>query len=447
MNETSGSSRHAVSSASALSQSVYGWALITCIAVASSFVVLVLTGKFDTAFEKIRSGLANVGVEQSSDASSSVTPEAEENTSEIEAIQDGSTPTFDIVRVEPTGEAVMAGVALPNNQIQIVSDGEIIAEAKANGSGEWALVLETAFAPGGHSISIRTISAKGEAQALSEEQVTIGVPNAPTESAIVMLDSPGEPSAIWQSPSKIIRPTVTSPEEEALELEGLGDPKAEPNQKTPEQSIEQATAPSSEKPDEDAGTNTDIPDAIVTVEAIETETDGTLFAAGASNPDTMVRVYFDEVLIGQTTTDSIGRWRLSTQHLLTNDSYAVRVDQVDSQTGEVRARRAVPFYDAMALELVHPIETQTGAEIEKSLNLQSAEGEGSTSIQGQTFKSEIVIVNKGDSLWSISRRLLGRGIRYTTLYDANESQISDPSVVFPGQVFVVPDEELPATQN
>lgn len=441
MNETSGSSRHVVSSANALSQSVYGWALITCIAVASSFVVLVLTGKFDTAFDKIRSGLANVGVEQSSDAPSSVAPEAEENASEIDIIPDITTPTFDIVRVEPTGEAVMAGVALPNNQIQIVSDGEIIAEAKANGSGEWALVLETAFAPGGHSISIRTISAKGEVQAVSEEQVTIGVPSAPTESAIVMLDSRGEPSTIWQSPTKNIRPTVTLPEDEALELERLGDPKV------PEQSIEQATAPSSEKRDEDAGANTDIPDAIITVEVIETETDGTLFAAGASNPDTMVRLYFDEELIGQTTTDSIGRWRLSTQHLLINDSYTVRVDQVDSQTGEVQARRAVPFYDTVALELVDPIETQTGAEIEKSLNLQSAEGEGSTRIRGQTFKSEIVIVNKGDSLWSISRRLLGRGIRYTTLYDANESQISDPSVVFPGQVFVVPDEELPATQN
>lgn len=49
-----------------------------------------------------------------------------------------------------------------------------------------------------------------------------------------------------------------------------------------------------------------------------------------------------------------------------------------------------------------------------------------------------VIIRRGDNLWRISRRMLGRGIRYTVIYEANRDQISDPDLIFPGQVFDVP---------
>lgn len=49
-----------------------------------------------------------------------------------------------------------------------------------------------------------------------------------------------------------------------------------------------------------------------------------------------------------------------------------------------------------------------------------------------------VIIRRGDNLWRISRRMLGRGIRYTVIYEANRDQIRDPSLIFPGQVFDVP---------
>jgi nucleoid-associated protein YgaU len=49
-----------------------------------------------------------------------------------------------------------------------------------------------------------------------------------------------------------------------------------------------------------------------------------------------------------------------------------------------------------------------------------------------------VTVVRGDSLWRISRRLLGSGNRYTQIYEANASQIRDPRKIFPGQIFVAP---------
>lgn len=47
-------------------------------------------------------------------------------------------------------------------------------------------------------------------------------------------------------------------------------------------------------------------------------------------------------------------------------------------------------------------------------------------------------VVRGDSLWRISRKVFGHGIRYTLIYEANADQIRDPSLIYPGQVFVLP---------
>ncbi|MDQ6435137.1 LysM peptidoglycan-binding domain-containing protein [Mesorhizobium sp. LHD-90] len=49
-----------------------------------------------------------------------------------------------------------------------------------------------------------------------------------------------------------------------------------------------------------------------------------------------------------------------------------------------------------------------------------------------------VIIRRGDSLWRISRRVYGHGLRYSTIYLANQHQIDDPDRIYPGQVFAVP---------
>ena len=51
-----------------------------------------------------------------------------------------------------------------------------------------------------------------------------------------------------------------------------------------------------------------------------------------------------------------------------------------------------------------------------------------------------VIIRRGDTLWRISRRVYGRGTRYSTIYLANQGQIRDPDRIWPGQVFKVPDK-------
>ena len=58
-----------------------------------------------------------------------------------------------------------------------------------------------------------------------------------------------------------------------------------------------------------------------------------------------------------------------------------------------------------------------------------------------------VIIRRGDTLWQISRRVYGQGVRYTTIYLANEDQIRNPDVIQPGQIFGVPDAALPDAEE
>jgi nucleoid-associated protein YgaU len=58
-----------------------------------------------------------------------------------------------------------------------------------------------------------------------------------------------------------------------------------------------------------------------------------------------------------------------------------------------------------------------------------------------------VIIRRGDTLWQISRRVYGQGVRYTTIYLANEDQINNPDVIQPGQIFGVPEEFRPDAEE
>jgi len=54
------------------------------------------------------------------------------------------------------------------------------------------------------------------------------------------------------------------------------------------------------------------------------------------------------------------------------------------------------------------------------------------------YASGKAIIRSGDNLWTISRRVYGEGVRYTTIYTANQGQIRNPHLIYPGQVFDLP---------
>ena len=55
------------------------------------------------------------------------------------------------------------------------------------------------------------------------------------------------------------------------------------------------------------------------------------------------------------------------------------------------------------------------------------------------YKKKKIIVEDGNSLWRIARKTLGGGILYAEIYKYNKKKIKDPNLIFPGQVFNIPN--------
>lgn len=174
------------------------------------------------------------------------------------------------------------------------------------------------------------------------------------------------------------------------------------------------------------------PATSVTVEAVEVEGDK-LFVAGASLPNALIRVYVDDDLVGQTEAGGTGRWVVEARRALEAGQYRVRADQVAADSGLVLARAAVPF-ERMADDpvLLPVVTTGTASGVGVAQGTATATG---------AVRAKRVIIRKGDNLWQISRRLYGRGVRFSTIYQANAQEIENPNLIFPGQVFILPESD------
>ncbi len=131
----------------------------------------------------------------------------------------------------------------------------------------------------------------------------------------------------------------------------------------------------------------------------------TVIINGRANPEAQVRVYLDNKFIGSTVANSDGDWTLSPDDVLSPGEHVLRVDQVVDE-GNVQVRLEVPFDRSRALDL--------------------------KTVSGQ------IVVQPGNSLWHISRKVFGAGFHYTTIFNANQSQIKNPDLIYPGQVFELP---------
>lgn len=47
-------------------------------------------------------------------------------------------------------------------------------------------------------------------------------------------------------------------------------------------------------------------------------------------------------------------------------------------------------------------------------------------------------VVRGDTLWGIAKKLLGDGSRWREIYNLNQDKISNPNLIYPGQVLTIP---------
>jgi len=230
-----------------------------------------------------------------------------------------------------------------------------------------------------------------------------------------------------------------------------------------------------------------VPAAKVVVEAVEID-GNKIFVAGIADAGRRVRAYANEILLGDAKTSPDGHFLVEANHDLPVGTYTVRVDALDADGVKVVARATVPFErePGEAMAAVAPAEAakpgaESPAEVaaaqpeappaaaqapadtssaepapepkpaattppasEKPAEMASAtppaDGIPETVSPKLEHADSAVIIRRHDTLWRISRRVYGHGIRYSTIYLANQDQISDPDKIWPGQVFKLPEK-------
>jgi len=61
--------------------------------------------------------------------------------------------------------------------------------------------------------------------------------------------------------------------------------------------------------------------------------------------------------------------------------------------------------------------------------------------------AQVYVVQAGDSLWSIARHFYGNPLMWSHIYDANQSQIHDPNLIYQGQKLTIPPAGTTSTRT
>jgi nucleoid-associated protein YgaU len=304
-------------------------------------------------------------------------------------------PAFDVARIEPTGEAVIAGRTTPGATVELLRNGELHDRAVADQSGQFVMVPRK-LPSGTYHLTLRSTEPGGN-QVTSKQSVAVAIEPKPTDPPVVALITPNQPTVILSQPD----------------------------------SPKQATGS-------------------VIVEAVEIEPGGKFHVSGRARAGAAVRLYLNDSFIAPVTTGADGHFVVTINEGVAPGSYRVRVDELESNSGAVRTRAEVPF------NVPDPVATGSlpaQATASKRPDIATAQqpklaAAAATVLPSGGSPSVVVVpkiatttVSRGDSLWRISQLTYGVGTRYATIYKANRAQIRNPNLIYPGQIFVMPARE------
>ncbi len=214
-------------------------------------------------------------------------------------------PSFDVVRIEPDGDVVMAGRAPPGWQI-IVRDGEReVGRATANARGEWVLLPDRKVAPGSRQFRLTARSPDGRELGADSVVVLVVPERQPPTGAPASAKKPSPPLA------------VALPEKPGGRARLLQAPTSTP-------------APEPE------------PGPKIAIDLIEIEGDGRVAVSGHADAGAVVRVYLNEAVLGDARAGADGVWRLTPEQRIRPGSYTLRADRIGGD-GAVLARIEVGF--------------------------------------------------------------------------------------------------------
>ena len=141
---------------------------------------------------------------------------------------------------------------------------------------------------------------------------------------------------------------------------------------------------------------------------------GNVILSGRSNPDGLVRFYVNNEAISAAKTDDTGYWETDLSDVIPG-TYTLRIDELGSR-GNVVSRLESPFKREDREKLAALIVPSSSP-----------------------VRINIVTVQPGNTLWAIARKRYGDGLLYVRVFEANRDKIKDPDLIYPGQLFDLPD--------
>ncbi|MEM9910153.1 MAG: peptidoglycan-binding protein [Pseudomonadota bacterium] len=365
-------------------------------------------------------------------------------------IEEQQTPEITTFRLYPDGQMLVAGRSFPGWETMVRLDADVIATFLPEGNGEFVefFTVDPSDDPRVLSLSARSPET-GEDIASDAEIIIAPLPAIPSLESDVTTElgaddelaslSPdtdqsdtqdGDGSDTSQDPVSLDEPeTAALPSEKSdAGADQSAEDLAQENTKdvageTPAEASDQATRQaavllsdeegislvqsSSGEPSEAASQNAT---SEVVLDTISYSPDGDVELTGRAAGDGFIRVYVDNAPILTSPIEDDGRWRSSLPKL-DSGVYTLRVDEVAAD-GTVLSRVETPFQREDADVLADAMEPERSV--------------------------QAIIVQPGFTLWGISRERYGDGFAYVRIFEANRDLIRDPDLIYPGQVFSLP---------
>lgn len=279
-----------------------------------------------------------------------------------ENVGEAADPDFDVVRVEATGDAVMAGVAEPGATIVVTSGDDVVGETVADDASSWVIVTEDPLDPGAHELRLTSENGHGETTQ-SDTVVVVSVPQDPVDGET------GDVLTLMMNDEDSGEVEVIQGGDDGIGISGGGD---------------------------------------LALESLSYDEEGNVSMGGQATAGDTIVVYVDDRVAGVADVED-GEWTVALDESVDEGTHALRVDEVNEE-GDVVARLETPFVRAVFI---------------------MAEA-----------SDQLIVIQPGNNLWRIARRSYGRGILYTLIYEANRNQIADPDLIYPGQIFVMPQDRV-----
>ena len=318
------------------------------------------------------------------------------------------TPSFDVVRVETDGAAMIAGSAEAGSTIEIKLDNSVVAKVQADRTGKFA-----SFVTLPESNDARVLTLDAGAKQTSKERVIIAPVAAPKVKVVENVVKPVEEVVAVAKPAveaavaeSVIAPkvadTVVAEEVEVASTpqKALAEPTLPVVLLATDEGVRVLQSPQAPKPD-----------AMTSLLASISYDDAGDVSLTGSGGGEFVRVYLNNRPVATSQIASSGDWQAGLPSVDTG-IYTLRVDELN-EAGDVVTRVETPFKRETPEIL---------AAATKSEKLVQA-----------------VTVQPGATLWAIAQEKYGSGTLYARVVAANADTIKDPNLIYPGQVFTVPD--------